>query len=69
MARTYGSYMMQPTKDELRSANWQLRCERDSLKAKADRLSKELEEATVQLNEAYRILGKQKVDDSLSNAG
>lgn len=67
MARTYGSYMLQPTKDELRSVNKNLRTERDDLRSKVERLSRELKVKSRQLSEAYLILGKQRVDESLSH--
>lgn len=66
MARTYGSYMLQPTKDQLRANNSQLRRERDSARAKVEDLTRQLKEAEERLTEAYRLIGRQKVDASLA---
>ena len=66
MARTYGAYMLQPSKDELRATIWQLRQERDTARDKVEGLTEKLAETQERLTEAYRLLGQQRVDVSLA---
>jgi hypothetical protein len=58
--------MLQPTKDELRSTIWSLRRERDAARAEVANLTSELNETQKRLDEAYRLLGRQRVDASLA---
>ena len=64
MARTFGSYMIQPTKDELRETIRSLRRERDVEKAERIRLQEKLSGTAELLDEAAKLIGYQIIEAS-----
>jgi hypothetical protein len=66
VARTYGSYMLQPTKNDLRQMIRDLRKERDHERLHRETLERRLRNTSERLDEAARLIGHQVIEASLN---